>query len=196
MPPPRLALVLGGARSGKSAFAARLAQRWGGPVLFVATATADDDEMRARIAAHRRERPSTWRTLETATRVGEQVKAAAHSGGTVLVDCLTLLVSNCLGALSDPEGADVTDRLDRTVDEEVRELLVATAAAEASCIVVSSEVGMGIVPDYPSGRVYRDALGRANQYLASQAENVYLMVAGIPVDIKALAAEARPDAPA
>src|SRR5215467_7047878 len=181
----RLLLVLGGARSGKSAYAQRLAQELGrDDVLFVATAEAWDEDMAQRIARHRQERPATWRTLETPRQVGQTIACHLHDTAVVLVDCLTLLVSNTLlhcGASPDPAAAEAA------VQEEVAVLAQTSQASAVTCIVVSNEVGLGLVPDNPLGRLYRDLLGRANQTLAARAEAVYFMVAGLPVDVKALA---------
>jgi adenosylcobinamide kinase/adenosylcobinamide-phosphate guanylyltransferase len=181
----RLFLVLGGARSGKSAYAQRLAQELGGDhVLFVATAEAWDEDMAQRIARHRQERPATWRTLETPRQVGPAIALHLHDAAVVLVDCLTLLVSNTLllyGVSPDSAAAEVA------VQAEVAALVQTCQTTVATWIVVSNEVGLGLVPDNPLGRLYRDLLGRANQTLAAQAEAVYFMVAGLPVDVKALA---------
>ena len=184
----RLLLVLGGARSGKSAYAQRLAQKLGGDdVLFVATAEAWDEDMAQRIARHRQERPAAWQTLETPRHVGQTIVPHLHDTTVVLIDCLTLLVSNTLlhcGASPDPTAAEAA------VQEEVAALVQTCQTSAATCIVVSNEVGLGLVPDNPLGRLYRDLLGRANQTLAARAEAVYFMVAGLPVDVKALARSA------
>jgi adenosylcobinamide kinase / adenosylcobinamide-phosphate guanylyltransferase len=184
----RLLLVLGGARSGKSAYAQRLAQQLGGDhVLFVATAEAWDEDMAQRIAQHRQERPTAWRTLETPRQVGHAIALYLHDTPVVLVDCLTLLVSNTLlhcGESPDPVAAEVA------VQEEVSALVQTCQTTAATYIMVSNEVGLGLVPDNPLGRLYRDLLGRANQALAARAEAVYFMVAGLPVDVKALASPA------
>jgi len=181
----RLLLVLGGARSGKSAYAQRLAQELGGDdVLFVATAEAWDEDMAQRIARHQQERPTAWRTLETPRQVGHAIALHLHDTTVVLIDCLTLLVSNTLlhcGESPDPVAAEAA------VQEEVSALVQACQTSTATYIVVSNEVGLGLVPDNPLGRLYRDLLGRANQALAARAEAVYFMVAGLPVDVKALA---------
>lgn len=189
----RLLLVLGGARSGKSAYAQRLAQELGGDdVLFVATAEAWDEDMAQRIARHQQERPAAWRTLETPRRVGQALAPHMHDTTVVLVDCLTLLVSNTLlhcGVSPDPAAAEVA------VQEEIAALVQTCQTTVATCIVVSNEVGLGLVPDNPLGRLYRDLLGRANQALAARAEAVYFMIAGLPVDVKALASPALLRAP-
>lgn len=177
----RLTLILGGARSGKSAYAQRLAAESGQPVLYVATATAGDAEMAQRIARHRAARPAHWRTLEAPVNVGQALEAAITGDEVVLLDCLTLLVSN----LMMEEGTEVTeDRLEARVTDELEAILRVCAARRATLIIVSNEVGMGLVPPYPAGRVYRDVLGRAHQWLAARANRVVLMVAGIPLELK------------
>jgi adenosylcobinamide kinase/adenosylcobinamide-phosphate guanylyltransferase len=176
----KLVLILGGARSGKSSHAQQMALDLGGPdVLFVATAEAFDDEMRARIAAHRAERPAGWRTVEAPRRVAEQIIPAGAA--VVLVDCLTLLASNALlsaGEEASPQQAEAA------VMAEVGGLLVACRAGDATWIIVSNEVGLGLVPPYPLGRLYRDVLGRANQHVAAAADQVWFMVAGLPMRVK------------
>jgi adenosylcobinamide kinase/adenosylcobinamide-phosphate guanylyltransferase len=180
----KLILVTGGARSGKSDFAQRLAlERGGDDVLFVATAEAGDDEMARRIAAHRQARPAGWRTVETPARVGEAIARAAPAR-VVVVDCLTLLVSNVLLSRGDdviPEAAETA------VTEEASGLIEAGAGMDATVIVVTNEVGLGIVPADRLSRVYRDLLGRANAVLARRADEVYLLISGLPVELKALA---------
>jgi adenosylcobinamide kinase / adenosylcobinamide-phosphate guanylyltransferase len=178
----RLTLILGGARSGKSTHAQHLAKAHGGKVVFIATAEAQDDEMRQRIAAHQSDRPADWQTLEIPYDVGQAFTRLAPPADTVLLDCMTLLVSNLLlleGDIDRPDAAAAEDRLDR----ELRWLLEAIRSSRADWFVVSNEVGQGLVPPYPSGRVYRDLLGHANQRLAAQADEIYWMVAGIPVPI-------------
>ena len=177
-----LILILGGARSGKSSHAERLASEMGGSaVLYVATAQAFDDEMRARIAAHRTSRPRGWRTLEAPSLLDVPVAEAAGSARVVLLDCMTLLASNAILALGDEPAASAAEA---AIDREVSALLGVYHTCDAAWIVVSNEVGLGLVPPYPLGRVYRDGLGRANQRLAAAADRVLLMVAGIPFTLK------------
>lgn len=177
-----LILILGGARSGKSTYAEQLARELGGPaVLYVATAQAFDAEMRARIAAHRAARPADWRTLEAPTISAAHLAEAVGPARVVLLDCLTLLVSNAILAAGDEPCAEVADA---AVGQEVAALLAAHHAGQATWIVVSNEVGLGLVPPYPLGRIYRDALGRANQRLAAAADQVLFMVAGLPLRVK------------
>ncbi len=179
--PKTLTLILGGARSGKSTYAQKLAlERGGDDVLVVATAQALDEEMQSRIEAHRRDRPAAWRTLEAPHDTGRLIQQADPSA-VVLVDCLTLLVSNAVMAL--PQSASAVEA-EAAALAEVDELLAAYRRGTASWIAISNEVGLGLVPPYPMGRVYRDALGRANQSLAAEADEVLFLVAGIPMKVK------------
>lgn len=172
-------LFTGGARSGKSRCAERYAARLSEQVMYVATATAGDDEMRERISRHRARRPPTWSTREAPVNVAAAL-ADLTPGSVVLLDCLSLLVSNLLLANeSDPEPA---------IDRELDDLLAMVAQRDLTLIAVTNEVGMGIVPAYPLGRQYRDLLGLANQRVAAAAAEVYLVVGGVPVELRALEA--------
>jgi len=170
--PIRRILVLGGARSGKSAFAERLAVECGEPVVYVATATALDAEMEERIAHHRARRPQAWQTVEATMGLAECLSVDTDRAATFLIEDLTFLLSNHMER--DSAGAEA-----RTL-EEVDALLT----REASVILVSNEVGMGLVPPYPLGRLFRDALGRVNQAAAGLCSEVYLTVAGLPLRLK------------
>jgi adenosylcobinamide kinase / adenosylcobinamide-phosphate guanylyltransferase len=184
----KMVLILGGARGGKSDFAEELAAEQGRDVLYVATAEARDEEMRARIAAHQAARPRCWRTLEAPLHVGRSL-TAVPAPAVALLDCLTLLVSNVLGAVAgeDPYADGSYDRARAALDQELVDLVNWRRQSGANLLVVSNEVGMGLVPPYPLGRAYRDLLGWANRRLARLSDEVYLVVAGIPVDLKALA---------
>ncbi len=179
----RLTFVLGGARSGKSRYAEDWAREQGGRVLFVATAQAFDDEMRDRIAQHRADRPAHWHTLEAPHAVGAALAEALPriQPDYVLVDCLTLLASNALLTL--PEDSE-QDAANQVVLAEVDALLAAIPGSGAHWLIVSNEVGMGLVPPSAYGRLYRDALGRANQRAAARADEVLLLVAGLPWRLK------------
>ena len=192
---PRLLLILGGARSGKSSFAERLAARSGRRVAFIATATASDDDMRERIARHRAARPSDWLTIEEPLHLAEAIRRASTQADVLLLDCMTLWLANWLAQSGNMELEDAAalDAVDTGgILSEIEELLVAlsTLGPDKTLIVVSNEVGLGIVPAYPLGRIYRDMLGRVNQRLARAAERVYLMIAGLAIDIKRLDEEA------
>jgi adenosylcobinamide kinase/adenosylcobinamide-phosphate guanylyltransferase len=179
-----LILILGGARSGKSDYGQRLAEELGGQrVLFVATAEARDDEMRARIKAHQHQRPDGWRTLEAPLDVSCTLPRSAQDAQVILLDCLTLLVSNILLA----QGKSADEALaHQAVMDEIYAILQWLKKQSATVIVVSNEVGLGLVPPYPLGRMYRDLLGRANCLLAAEADQVYMMFAGLPIELRAL----------
>ena len=179
-------MVTGGARSGKSRFAEGLAQAGRQPVVYLATAEAGDEEMRARIREHQQRRPPHWRTVEARTEIGEALAGLTGTPGTVLLDDLGLLVTNrMLDLFGEAQPTrETADALDVLLAAELDGLRVAQAAGGWDLLVVTNEVGLGIVPATPLGRVFRDALGRANQALAAEADTVYLLVAGIPLQIK------------
>jgi len=175
--------VTGGARSGKSTFAERRAAALGRPVTYIATLEPLDEEMRARIARHQSQRPAAWRTVE-APHAPVEAARAAPTGDTLLLDCLSLWISNRLLALgSDAPDAASVDALESVLDAETRALLDVFGAREGIAIVVSNEVGSGLVPDYPLGRVYRDLLGRVNQRMAETAARAWLCVAGRALEL-------------
>lgn len=180
----QLTLILGGARSGKSSYAEKVALERGETVLYLATAQAWDAEMAERIANHRADRPAAWQTVEAPTQVGMALDEALRGRSTpdlILLDCLTLLASNVLIALPETSSeAEATAALMAEVDG----LLQVYEQYAGELIIVSNEVGLGIVPAYPLGRLYRDALGRANQRLAAVADQVIFMVAGLPMVVK------------
>lgn len=223
--PTRLVLVLGGARGGKSTFAERLAAQLAagaGRVTYLATSETNDQEMAARVAAHRAARPVAWVTLECPLEVAAAVRSTAaaprqaaaaerpaakarDAGAPVfLLDCVTFWVSNLLFSAADlggtvPEGLgnfdkafiarEVEDAVGERIGAALDDLLAALRETGATMIAVSNEVGLGVVPEYPIARLYRDELGRANRRLAEAADEVYLLVAGIPLELKALAAD-------
>jgi adenosylcobinamide kinase / adenosylcobinamide-phosphate guanylyltransferase len=176
-----LVLILGGARSGKSSYAQSLAEATGKPVTFIATAEALDDEMSARIQKHRAERPATWETLEIQFDIASQLHRVKSK--VVLLDCITLLISNLLMQFVKDERVDEAPFM-AAVQQEINELVRRLRVGEQDWILISNEVGLGLVPAYQMGRVYRDAIGWANQRLAREADNVIFMVAGIPMTIK------------
>jgi len=208
-------LILGGARSGKSTFAQDIAPKLGGKVLFVATAEPLDSEMASRIEHHKRTRPENWRTLEIGIEVGQKLKDQIKDSDAVLLDCLTLLVSNILTKEDTEPSFDYTppplhhdehppshhcedsttchceersdeaiSRAENRVMTEMEALIKCIDKHKGTFIVVSNEVGLGLVPDNKLGRIYRDLLGRANQLLAQHASEVYFMASGIPLKIK------------
>lgn len=175
--------VTGGARSGKSTFAERLAADAGRPVIYVATLEPLDDEMRLRIARHRDQRPAEWRTIEAPRTVTAAIVSAGDQP-CVVVDCLSLWLTNRLldEAGDDPSAAD-GERVEATLDHELQALLAAIAARGGPTVIVSNEVGSGIVPATRLGRVYRDLLGRANQAVSRRAERAWLLVSGRALEL-------------
>lgn len=167
---PALALVIGGARSGKSAFAERLITGTDRPRRYIATAEAWDDEMRSRIARHRTDRGPGWTTAEAPLDLPAAL-ALAHPSEAVLIDCATLWLTNHLLA-------------DHDLDDQAATLLAALTACAAPVVIVSNETGWGIVPDNALARRFRDAQGRLNQRLAAQADLVVTVIAGLPLALK------------
>ncbi|WP_072330328.1 MULTISPECIES: bifunctional adenosylcobinamide kinase/adenosylcobinamide-phosphate guanylyltransferase [unclassified Paenibacillus] len=176
------ALVTGGARSGKSSFAERYAATLGKDGLYIATAQAYDEEMEERIALHRRDRELRgyrWQTVEAPYELAGAIRTA--QAPVVLVDCLTLWLSNWLLRLEQEKEAA------RLLDELVDELADAFRSARQPIVLVTNEVGSGLVPEYKLGRLFRDASGRMNQRLAQEADQLFLVTAGIPVELKSRA---------
>ena len=179
----QITLLLGGARSGKSSYAQRLAEESGRSVTYLATAQALDDEMSARIQKHQSERPAHWQTLEI------PLDVAAHVGqiksDVVILDCMTLLATNLLMQFVKDDLVDEAPFAE-AIHKEVEDLLAAirAGAKRQEWLIISNEIGLGLVPPYQMGRVYRDLLGWANQRLAREANKVIFMVAGIPMDVK------------
>jgi adenosylcobinamide kinase / adenosylcobinamide-phosphate guanylyltransferase len=167
----RLTLVLGGARSGKSRHAEALIAAMPAPWLYVATAEARDEEMRARIAEHRQRRGPDWETVEAPFDLAETVARAGRAHGAVLIDCLTLWLTNIMLA-------------ERDIAAERAKLRQALARADKPIVAVSNEVGLGIVPDNALARRFRDEQGRLNAEIAAIADRVTLMAAGLPLTLK------------
>ncbi len=164
-------LVLGGARSGKSTFAEKIAEASGNAKTYVATAEASDNEMRDRIRAHQARRDATWANVEAPVDLADCLKSQCGNSRTVLVDCLTVWLSNQF-----MQGADI--------DQESRRLTDSVCGLDGLTIFVSNEVGGGIVPENELARRFRDAQGRLNQQMADVCDTVLLIVAGLPVVLK------------
>jgi adenosylcobinamide kinase/adenosylcobinamide-phosphate guanylyltransferase len=175
-----ITLILGGARSGKSSYAQHLAEESNKSVTFIATAQALDDEMSARIQKHRAERPGSWETLEIPFDVASRVQVTSN---VIILDCITLLISNLLMQFVKDDLVEEAPFM-AAVQKEINELISRLRVGEQNWFIVSNEVGLGLVPPYQMGRVYRDAIGWANQRLAREADKVIFMVAGIPTTIK------------
>jgi adenosylcobinamide kinase / adenosylcobinamide-phosphate guanylyltransferase len=168
-------LVLGGVRSGKSRYAQQLAER-SDRVTFVATAERrDDDEMQRKIDRHRADRPAHWTTVEEPIALGQVLQTSEGHCDTVLIDCLTLFGANLIEAY----GSD-----DESLETCVKDLCTALVTTSCRVILVSNEVGSGVVPAYALGRRFRDLIGEINQRVAAVADTVVLMVAGLPLPLK------------
>lgn len=170
-PEASVTLVLGGARSGKSAYAEDLVEAVGGPRVYLATATAGDDEMAARIAVHRARRDNRWTTVEEPVELADALARADAPGGAVLVDCLTLWVSNLMAARRDV--AAESGRLIESLDN-----------LDGRVVFVANEVGLGVVPGNPAAREFRDHAGRLNQEVAAIAGHVVFLAAGLAMVLK------------
>ena len=174
-------LITGGARSGKSTLAQELGKKVAGQVLFVATAEAGDPEMTRRISAHKKSRPSGWKTLEVQTHIGNRIIKGLGGAQTVIIDDITLLVMNVFTACGEASDAEV---LEKAVTSEIEELIACLDKCHVDFVIVTNEVGLGIIPANIVSRQYRDLLGKANRMLAARVDEVYFMVAGIPMVVK------------
>ena len=170
-----ITLILGGARSGKSRYAEQLAQATQQPVLYVATATAFDDEMRARIAHHQQQRPTDWQLLECPLDLAAALSQKSKKNQTILVDCLTLWLNNQL--FHSPQ---------QNFEALFNELIQSAADAKGDIIFVANEVGLGIIPLGEVSRKFVDEAGRLNQQIAQIADKVFFIAAGLPLQLKAL----------
>ncbi len=209
-----LTLITGGARSGKSGYAerlaAQLAESCDGRVTYLATSEVYDAEMEARVAAHRASRPATWATVECPLAVPQAVRAEAARCAAAdpplappifLLDCVAFWVSNLMFAGGDLGATDPGDDFNydksllprereraaaERIADGVADLIVALDETGATLLAVTNEVGLGVVPEYPLARLYRDQLGWANQRLAERADHVYLLISGHALDVRAL----------
>ena len=184
-----LYLVTGGARSGKSAFAQQLAERAAAedgapalPVIYLATMEPLDDELERRVARHREARPATWRTIEAPLDLRGAIAAAPHEA-CLLLDCISLWVSNRLMPLGDPPSTADLDVLEQEIEQELEALVALQRARAGALVVVSNEVGGGVVPPSALGRAYRDLLGRANQQVSAAASRAWLLAAGRALEL-------------
>jgi adenosylcobinamide kinase/adenosylcobinamide-phosphate guanylyltransferase len=172
--PPGKTLILGGVRSGKSRHAAEIAQASGGAVTIIATGTAQDQEMAERIALHRAHRPKEWRVVEEPLRLADALSAACAPSGIVIVDCLTLWLTNLMCG-EDPDA----------LRRESAQLLESLPRLRGGCVLVSNEVGFGIIPANALARRFADEAGALHQHLAALCDQVILMAAGLPLTLKA-----------
>lgn len=183
----KIILVTGGARSGKSTYAEEMAKGFGENVLYVATSIPFDDEMKLRIKKHREQRPAHWETLEAYKDLDRHLQEKVAGKSAVLLDCVTIMVTNLMfEGLKDFDNIQTEEAVavEAMILKEVNKLIDTVSKVETPFIVVTNELGMGIVPEYPSARLFRDIAGRVNQVIARSAQEVYLCVSGIPVKIK------------
>lgn len=180
-------LVTGGARSGKSSFAESLAGGCGSNVLYIATSIPFDDEMKLRIQKHRKQRPDTWDTLESFKDFENIPHDLVKEKDAILLDCVTIMVSNIMFETKqdwDRFHAHELIDIEKSVEQEISGLLNFIKSIDIPFIAVTNETGMGIVPENPLSRAFRDIAGRTNQQLAKSADEVYFCVSGIPMKIK------------
>ncbi|MPZ24683.1 MAG: bifunctional adenosylcobinamide kinase/adenosylcobinamide-phosphate guanylyltransferase [Dehalococcoidia bacterium] len=183
-----LTLITGGARSGKSTYAIAMGEQSEGRVVYIATAQAGDADMAQRIERHRSERPAEWMTIEEPRHISTAIRGASPHDALVIVDCLTMWVANLLLDHFHDVDAPLQDELERAdhdIRHEIADLCALPAELTLDLLVVTNEVGSGVVPPYAAGRAYRDLLGTANQLVARAADRVVLLVAGLPLEIKA-----------
>jgi len=177
----KLIFITGGARSGKSDFAEKMANSLGKSVAYLATGQPLDDEMKIRIKKHKDRRRNNWKTFEEPIKIKELINRLGLEKEVILIDCLTLLTSNLLLR---KENKVEDSKWQEEILSEIKKLAEISYKVPAQVIIVSNEVGMGVVPDNTLGRVYRDILGRANSIIAKKADEVFMMVSGIPLKIK------------
>jgi len=184
---PKIILITGGVRSGKSSFAEKLAGNIGRKITFIATAQALDEEMTNRITKHQSNRPKHWETYEEPYQVAQVIQKVGEKTEVVLIDCLTLLVSNLM---QDYREDTSNNHLAKNIIKQMKKIVRESLQCTATVIIVSNEVGLGLVPANPMGRFFRDILGQANQIIGADADRVYFMTAGIPLLIKGKSDEA------
>lgn len=181
-------LITGGARSGKSSYAEKLARELGGNILYIATSIPFDDEMKSRVKKHRESRPDVWDTYEGYSGLGSVVSEKGSGYKGILLDCITVMVTNLLLEYPgiDYDNACYEDfaKAENAIKKEVEGLLEGVSRSEATVIMVTNELGSGIVPENLLGRVFRDIAGRLNQYVAERCDEVFITVCGLPLKLK------------
>lgn len=181
-------LITGGARSGKSSYAEKLARELGGSILYIATSIPFDDEMKSRVKKHRESRPEEWDTYEGYRGLGSVIAGKGGGYKGVLLDCITVMVTNLLleypGIDYDNACYEDFTKAEEEIKKEVQELLAGISRSEATVIMVTNELGSGIVPENLLGRVFRDIAGRVNQYVAEYCDEVFITVCGLPLKLK------------
>ncbi len=181
-------LITGGARSGKSSYAEKLAKELGGNVLYIATSIPFDEEMKLRVKRHKESRPPEWDTFEGYKGLGRVISEKGSLYKGILLDCITVMVTNLLLEYTGMEGSGCSnedfEKAEKEIEKEIAELMEGIGKSEASVIIVTNELGSGIVPENPLARAFRDIAGRMNQYIAERCDEVYITVCGIPLKLK------------
>lgn len=184
----KITLVTGGARSGKSSFAEELIREKGDKILYVATAKAIDDEMKDRIKRHQERRPSYWDTLEQYSGLGDVLPERSENYDGILLDCVTIMSTNIIfdqpAMLKENTTFEEMLETEKILAAEIDDFISCFKDLNCDLILVTNEVGLGLVPEYPLSRFYRDALGRVNQALGRAADEVYFVTCGVPMKIK------------
>ncbi|MBN2853087.1 MAG: bifunctional adenosylcobinamide kinase/adenosylcobinamide-phosphate guanylyltransferase [Clostridia bacterium] len=183
----KLIFVTGGARSGKSSFAEDTAKQNGEKVVYIATAIAFDEEMKQRIQLHRQQRPESWHTIETYQNIAEALRDYNEAFDCVLLDCVTIMVNNIMmDEITDWEQITEAEgmKVEMIAKREITSLIEYCKESDKTFIIVTNETGSGIVPYYPSSRLFRDVAGRVNQMLARASDEAYLLVSSLPVRLK------------
>lgn len=183
-----IVLITGGARSGKSTYAEKLAKETKGQVLYIATSIPFDDEMKDRVKKHKERRPATWHTFEGYKNLKQVFYNEKMQFDTILLDCITIMVTNLMFDKAGDNFDDLNDQdidtMEKEILQEVADFLYEAQKSTKTIIIVTNEIGSGIVPEYKMARVFRDIAGRVNQFIASRAQEVHLVVCGIPIKIK------------
>lgn len=180
-------LVTGGARSGKSNFAEYLCIKQNNRTAYIATSIPFDDEMKNRVKKHQESRPKEWKTYEIYKDIYSIVEELDNNHDTVIMDCVTLMVNNLMftyGIEVDKATSQELDELEEYIKEQIKKLMEAIKKTNLYFVIVSNEVGMGIVPENKLSRIYADFVGRANQLIAKYSDEVYFVVSGIPMKVK------------
>lgn len=182
-----IVLVTGGARSGKSNFAELLCREQNNSTAYIATSVAFDDEMKDRIKKHQDSRPKEWKTYEIYKDIYSIVEDLDKNHDTVILDCLTLMINNLMftyGIDVDKATTEEVNEIEEYIKDQVEKLLKAVKDTDLYFLIVTNELGMGIVPENKLSRIYRDFVGRANQLIAKYSDEVYFVVSGIPMKVK------------
>lgn len=181
-------LITGGARSGKSSYAEKLAKELEGNVLYIATSIPFDEEMKLRIKKHKESRPQEWDTFEGYKGLGRVISDKGRQYKGILLDCITVMVTNLFLEYTGMEGINFPRedfiKAEKAIEKEIEELMKGIGESEATVMLVTNELGSGIVPENTLARAFRDIAGRVNQYIGSRCDEVYMTVCGIPLKLK------------